>query len=690
MRSSSLVRGSLFLLVLVGAGLVLAQGVGEPAPAPPEPPPDPIAGLGYRVTRGAAPGYVEDRACGGCHQDLYASYQAVGMARSFFRPAVDKDVEDFSALPFVSGTSGERYRIERAGERLVFHRWQVAEDGSPINSLEQDVDWVMGSGNHSRTYLFRNPAGELYLLPLAWYSQTGRWAYAPGFEIMDPPVIARAVQRECMFCHNAYPDVPAGSDRSGAPHLFPPDLPEGTGCQRCHGPGAEHVRRAGAADTAPAALAASIVNPARLAPERRDDVCYECHLQPAVALSSMRRFGRGDYSFRPGEDLADYRVELDIVVAGEEAGERFEINHHPVRLEQSACFRESAGRLSCLTCHDPHRKVPPSERAAHYRQACLGCHGGDGLAGHPPVPGAGGAEGGAELLASDCTVCHMPERRTQDVVEVTMTDHLIRRGPGGPELLAPLAQKDPVIEDVVFYHPERAPPGAKGDLYRAAAVLRALPGHAEAAGQMERLLATLRPESADPYLRLAQSHLARGRPAAALGPLAATLERDAGNLLATRLQALAWVGTGAPVEGLGRLRRLAELFPDDPDVHLNLGFLLVADRQWDDAAVALARSVALRPVASPAWWALGRAEIGRGRPDAAAEAFLRVLAIDPTAARAYVAAGQALLAAGRRDEALRTLRHGARVARDPELVRSALQEAEGAAGPHPDPSQSSE
>ena len=40
---------------------------------------------------------------------------------------------------------------------------------------------------------------------------------------------------KCMVCHNAYPDVERGSDLHGEADLYPAELPEGIGCQRCHG-----------------------------------------------------------------------------------------------------------------------------------------------------------------------------------------------------------------------------------------------------------------------------------------------------------------------------------------------------------------------------------------------------------------------------------------------------------------------
>ena len=39
--------------------------------------------------------------------------------------------------------------------------------------------------------------------------------------------------------------------------------------------------------------------------------------------------------------------------------------------------------------------------------------------------------------------CHMPKRRTEDVVHVVMTDHFIERRPPDRDLLANLAERHP-------------------------------------------------------------------------------------------------------------------------------------------------------------------------------------------------------------------------------------------------------
>ncbi|HYH47769.1 MAG TPA: hypothetical protein VEG34_18955, partial [Thermoanaerobaculia bacterium] len=203
-----------------------------PAAPPPSAPAEPLAGLGIAVTGGAAPGYVPDRVCGTCHADLARSYGEVAMARSFYRPGAAPEIEDFAAPPFAHGPSGQVFQMIRSGDRLVFRRWLAGAGPAPAaptapspgapagpaagartgQVFETEVEWILGSGNHARTYLYRTPDGALFQLPLAWYTQEGRWGMAPGYDRPDHSGVLRRVTRECLFCHNAYPDVPAGSD----------------------------------------------------------------------------------------------------------------------------------------------------------------------------------------------------------------------------------------------------------------------------------------------------------------------------------------------------------------------------------------------------------------------------------------------------------------------------------------------
>ena len=659
-----------------------------------------LSSRGVPVTGGATPGYVADAVCADCHQETARTFTAVGMSRSFYRPARERSIEAFG-VPFEHAPSGRFYEMVWRGERLVFRRWQLGPDGERVHELEQPVDWVLGSGNHARTYLFRTPSGELWQLPLAWYTREGRWGMAPGFDRPDHEEVSRQVQRECMVCHNAYPELPAGADRYATPHRFPVAMPEGVGCQRCHGPGAEHVRRARDPQVAMAAVGEAIVDPAKLPAARRTEVCYQCHLQPAVALPAVRTFGRGDHAFRPGEALAAHRVELDAVEEGRRREDRFEINHHPFRLEQSRCFVASGGALSCLTCHDPHRKVPREERAAHYRAACLSCHRAEQCPGEShgmAVQGAGGVTGDSEaggdrppprpydpahsgsVSASDCTTCHMPERRSEDVVHAVMTDHRIQRPAPGVDLLAPLAEREPVLVGAELLRPGEAPPGRLAEIYRAVGVLRI--GGKTALPYLEGLLAAEPPPEAEPWLRLALGELQARRFAEAEAALRRGFAAPGGDTPLARVWlALALAGQRRLPDTLAELAGAAERDPDLVEAHFDRGRLLLANGRAGEALADLERAVALRPNFAAGWLRLGEAREALGRRAEAMAAYRQALAVEPSTTDAYLALARALRTAGDAAGARRVLALGGRFARRPEAIAAAAAEAAGGGAP---------
>jgi hypothetical protein len=68
------------------------------------------------------------------------------------------------------------------------------------------------------------------------------------------------------------------------------------------------------------------------------------------------------------------------------------VRHQPVYFAQSRCFLQSAGKLSCFTCHASH--APVSRSAAAYSTQCKLCH--------------EGARHKTAVDQQDCTSCHMP------------------------------------------------------------------------------------------------------------------------------------------------------------------------------------------------------------------------------------------------------------------------------------------
>ena len=99
--------------------------------------------------------------------------------------------------------------VERQG-RFYQQRFQRDERGHEINLLEVEITYIIGSGNHARSYLHLSATGEATQLPVTWYSQENRWGMSPGYDRPRNVGFGRQIDYACMFCHNAYPDSPPG------------------------------------------------------------------------------------------------------------------------------------------------------------------------------------------------------------------------------------------------------------------------------------------------------------------------------------------------------------------------------------------------------------------------------------------------------------------------------------------------
>ena len=594
---------------------------------------------------------LDSRVCRSCHAEIYRSYGEVAMARSFYPPSPDNVIEDYTRENhFYHAPSKRHYRMIQREGRFYQRRYRLDAGGNEKNVLEREVTHVIGSGEHARSYLSLDERGVLRQLPVTWYPQIQRWGMSPGYDHPDHQDFGRQVTHSCLFCHNGYPRLPEPSDRYGQRNVFGSELPSGIGCHRCHGPGADHARLASGGKAAVEKIRQSIVNPARLSPERQLDVCLQCHLEAAAAAPRFRRSGRPVYSFQPGELLADYIVHFDLGDPdSERPPDRFEIDSAGYRMRQSACFRLSRGALTCTTCHDPHRKLRGEEAARHYRERCLSCH-------NRPSPAVHG-----ETPPGDCTACHMPKRRAQDVVHAVMTDHLIQKGPPGPGLLAPLQEDhSPRKEQPLLYFP-RSLAGWERDLYLGMAEVQT-PGSLRQG--LDRLAAALERKSAsfaEPYVKLAMAQAETGAYDAARASLERALEIDPGSSIARFNLAEVMRRQGRYAAAVEQYRRTLALDSNYAKAHLGLG---LANRQQGRPAMeSFRRALQSDPLLAEAHLGLGRESVERRRAAEAARHFLQALRVDPDSAEAHLNLGLAQARQGLQEEALEAFRQAA--AQDP-------------------------
>src|SRR5262245_34371322 len=206
---------------MAGAGGIYRFWFHAPSAADP-------ASTALRVT-GRDPGYVDARVCAGCHRNIWDTYRRTGMGHSFAAAGAETALEDYSKNnSYYHRASDRHYLMYRRDGKLYQRRHQTGPSGNEINVIEKEVHFVIGSGNHARTYLHRRTDGRLVELPVGWYAEKGGfWAMNPGYDRPDHDDFRREITYQCMFCHNAYPAIKEGDDASGAPPVFPGSLPQG-------------------------------------------------------------------------------------------------------------------------------------------------------------------------------------------------------------------------------------------------------------------------------------------------------------------------------------------------------------------------------------------------------------------------------------------------------------------------------
>jgi tetratricopeptide (TPR) repeat protein len=610
-------------------------------------------------------GFTSDAECVECHRDVARGYEDSGMSRSFGPATPDRIIESFAGEAFYHEPSDRHYEMTERDGHYYVKRFQRDPDGTVYNVIEEAIDYIIGSGAHSRSYVYRNESGELFQLPVAWYAERNGWGIHPGFDNATHEGFMRRITRDCLSCHNAYPDVPVGSDLIGQLHLFPETLPHGIGCQRCHGAGAEHARLADDPDAPLEAVVAAIANPPRMDGSLGEDVCLQCHLQPASRLPSrLAVFGRGAYGFRPGEPLHEAAFHMDF---GDEAtrAARFQSNHQPYRLYQSRCWQESDGAMTCLTCHDPHMLPAPDERVAHYRDKCFQCHAVDDCDLESMASVTDERPYLAGVAPDDCIACHMPRRRAQDVIGEIVHDHVLRRMPPPTDPVAPLAEARPVPGVPRAYWPDRAPAAPADELYLAAADVQQ-----EREGAVERLAAALErhaPDAIEPYAILGEAYISKREWARAVDVFRAMLE------LREDLP-VGHISLGRALTELGRLdeaavhfERALALAPTIADAHFGKAIVLGRRGDVDGAITHLREAVRLRPHDTDALANLAGLHQYRGEHGPATTALRHVLAVEPEQVDAYLQLGLSLLYVGQTEEAVRSFDRGRR--RRPEAPR---------------------
>jgi Flp pilus assembly protein TadD len=621
------------------------------------------------------------------------------MGRAFQPLTPGSAIEDFTGTNRLEpAPGGPAYEMTGRDGHFFMRQIVYASDGTEVAAYEREMMWVLGSGNHSRSYL-TGEEGYLYQMPVCWYPGKPGWDLCPGYE-HNNLFFMREAAGECLFCHNGR--VPL---REGTTNRYGEGMPHGIGCERCHGPGAAHVALWSDPPEEMPGRDTTIVNPARLDRKLRLQACLQCHLGDSGATERVWREGRDPREFHPGLDLDDF---MDPLAFTSPTANLYGLTAQADRMIRSRCWSESGGAMECLTCHNPHESVYTiPDRAAHFRAACLTCHeqadcgvdsGHDGAGmesraagppatasgkegargGHrtaraqstphgagivsraagPPATASGeeGARGGhgtaraqsspyragvesgpgaADMTGGgDCVACHMRRSEPSDHRFALFTDHWIRRRVDPPA--PPLHQRDSLELAPVF-------PGSHAAIPEAEALADL--GHAYRKMKIVNPLGHLIPWSrVDAPLR----------DSLRLDPSRGATWYELGKAASAR---------GEMTEAVADLREAIRLAPGHFDAHEELGTILVDLGRSGEAITVLEAALAIKPDEVRAMTSLGRALVLAGREEEGERIFLRAAGTVPAHSTPPANLGLLALRRGRPVEAVEHLLDA--VAREP-------------------------
>ncbi len=337
------------------------------------------------VSAWAAPGYAGSEACKTCHAALYARWSKTLMANVVRDPKT--------------------------------HPEAIIPDLSVPNALvkfsRDDIAFVYGSKWKQR--YFTKKGDDYYPLGAQWDVTHRMWRpyfAAPGSDwwtaFYPGDNMARPTGPLCDGCHSVNYDIRVKSVTEW-----------NVGCEKCHGPGAEHARRPSRAN---------IVNPARLPFTDANDVCIQCHSQGRPLANPIDgKYYDWPVGFEAGKHLPDF-WKLEEHKLGQQSFTHFaDGTAHKNRMQGNDYVTSEmyTHGVTCFSCHDVHGTGNNADLWKPASILCLDCHGPSS----PNGPRAPTIEAHTHHKAGspggECVACHMPKIE-QTIADVNVRAHTFK------------------------------------------------------------------------------------------------------------------------------------------------------------------------------------------------------------------------------------------------------------------------
>lgn len=342
------------------------------------------------------PGFVGADACKQCHEERHASF----IHTAHHRTTALAD-QNSIAGSFRTGKNEMRTGVQSVSFKMI------ERDGRPFQRVsfygwkcDVPFDIATGSSKLGQSYLFWHDDG-LFQMQVSYVTSLDEWINSPGYSDGDA-MYTRPVTNRCLECHTTWVDV-----RRGVNHYTPESLVLGISCERCHGPGRQHIDYH--QQHPEQKQSQFITQPGTLPRERQLDICGQCHFGGTNLKGEP-------YQFRPGDRLLDhYHPPAKDMAGGVHSSNQL------MRLQQSPCFNET--QMTCTDCHNPHQ----SERGDRklFSRRCLNCH---------ETSQCGMESTLGDRLSDNCIDCHMRAGASENMsmetskgdVFPSLRDHHIR------------------------------------------------------------------------------------------------------------------------------------------------------------------------------------------------------------------------------------------------------------------------
>ncbi|MGI8745131.1 MAG: cytochrome c3 family protein [Bryobacteraceae bacterium] len=333
----------------------------------------------------SAPRYVGSLACKACHPSLYQRWKKTRMANVVRDPREHPE----AILP------------------------DLAKPDPLVTFTKSDIAFVYGSKWKQR--YFKKAGNDYYPLPAQWDVTHQIWrpynvkTGTDWWTVFYPPEnSARPTGPLCDGCHSVNYDIQTHTVTEW-----------NVGCEKCHGPGSDHVQHPSRAN---------IVNPARLDSLRGNDICIQCHSQGRTLQNPIA----GNYydwpvGFNPKLSLQEF-WRLEEHKPGETTFTHFADGTAHKNRMQGNDFVNSVmytRGVTCFSCHDVHGTGNDADLLKPATVMCLECHGPSSPNGPHTATIEQHTHHKAGSAGNECIACHMP-RIQQTIADVNVRGHTFR------------------------------------------------------------------------------------------------------------------------------------------------------------------------------------------------------------------------------------------------------------------------